>query len=153
MLCSVPRLSARGLSIPRRGIAPVCSTEVRAHLASIPTIVTVAGQTQVHAANIDGAGATTVPSMVPHPFRGGHICHKLESGEETFRSGATGLTWSSVSGLENPERPLLQLQHLVRRCPVDLIVERDWRFCCHQINAADWRTLSDAGVLPRRAMS
>src|SRR5262249_12143720 len=84
ILCSVPRLSAKARRSRAAGIGPVSGTEVRVLLASVPTIVVVAGQTQVHAAKIDGAGATPVPRMVSHPFRGGHPRHKLESGEEIF---------------------------------------------------------------------
>jgi hypothetical protein len=68
MLCSVHRLSAKRSSIPRRGHRTCGCTEERALLASISTIVAVAGQTQEHPATIAGIGAATVPRMVPTAF-------------------------------------------------------------------------------------
>jgi hypothetical protein len=76
MLSSVPRLSTRGSPIPRGGYR-TCCTEERALLASISTIVVVAGQTPIHTATVSGRGAGKVPVAVPEAFRGECACHNL----------------------------------------------------------------------------
>src|SRR6266852_5545267 len=53
----VPRLERNRSPIPRGGHRTCCGTEDGALLASVSTIVVVAGQTRVHAINLDGQRA------------------------------------------------------------------------------------------------
>ena len=50
-----------GSSIPRSGHQTCCGTEERASLASISTIVVVAGQTQVHTVTLAAVRLAVVP--------------------------------------------------------------------------------------------
>ena len=54
-----------GSSTPRRGHQTCCGTEERASLASISTIVVVAGQTQVHTVTLATVRPAIVPPIVP----------------------------------------------------------------------------------------
>jgi hypothetical protein len=60
-----------GSSIPRSGHQTCCGTEERASLASVSTIVVVAGQTQVHMVTLATVRPAIVPPIVPEPIRTG----------------------------------------------------------------------------------
>ena len=56
-----------GSSIPRSGHQTCGGTEERASLASVSTIVVVAGQTQVHDVTLATVRPAIVPPIVPGP--------------------------------------------------------------------------------------
>jgi hypothetical protein len=58
-----------GSAIPLCGHRTCRGTEGRASLASVSTIVVVAGQTQVHAVTLATVRHAIVPPIVPRPAR------------------------------------------------------------------------------------